>query len=174
MKPPPLLLALLVLLAGCAPGPSPVSTFLLYYPQSPSACPQGVSVQGRLPRDTPNMRNYFERVRYFADGADYGSASAGEDVPYATDGATISFQITRPAASPSLEEALTGPPYFRTWKSFYDLRYITSGADPELTLRCGEAAPPLVVQVGRPFRVVVVVEDPSAPSGLRAVQHKRQ
>jgi len=152
-----LLLGLALLLGGCPKFPMSVGYIgILYYPQDPRVCPDGVYVGLDLPPGADVLV-----VQYWA-------GSESEIVPMLD---ATSFLVTKPALAPSTpEEAVSNR---STWDGNYDISVEKIQGTIRLHFHCegsgrtqgeeGHVAP-------YDWRHFVLVEDPSRPSGLRVLE----
>jgi len=152
-----LLLGLALLLAGCPKFPMTVGEiYILYYPQDPRVCPDGVYVG----LDLPPGANILT-VQYWA-------GSEREMVPMLD---ATSFLITKPAlAPPTPEEAVSN-------LSIWDGQYVVAVEKIQGTIRfhfhcegSGRTEGEEGYVAPYDWRNFVLVEDPSRPSGLRVLE----
>ena len=147
-----LLLSLVLLLGSCRKLTWVGWIAILYYPQDPRVCPDGVYVGLDLPSDAKIL------------GVSYLRDDTREMVPMLD---TTSFLVTKPALAPSTpEEAVSGPDI---WNGSYNVAVQMTDGTIRLHFHCegsgrtqgeeGHVAP-------YDWRDFVLVEDPGRTSGI--------
>jgi hypothetical protein len=149
-----LLLGLPLVLGGCLNLPWVGTIGLIYYPQEPRVCPEGIYVRLELPKD----------VRVLAIVYEDRETSNKEPVPRLT---ATSFLMTKPAEAPATPEEAEAN--VTLWRSIYIVGLQLEDEPVGLNFHCqgsGRAASERATVARYNWADFVVVENPSRDSGL--------
>jgi len=154
-----LLLGLPLVLGGCLDFRFPVVgwIYLIYYPQEPRVCPEGVLVTLELPTDAENFS-----VSYRTGGG------YDERVPML---AATSFLMTKPAKAPATPEEAETWEGRQEWDGFYmvGIRFDGGGGYVGVNFYCqgsGRAVGEHTTTKEANSSRFIVIENPSRESGL--------
>jgi len=150
-----LLLGFPLILGGCLKFPWVGWIDLIYYPQEPRVCPEGIYVGLELPADAKVLGVAYRRGP---------GATADEPVPMLT---ATSFLMTKPAEAPATPEEAEAD--VRLWKGFYDVGVQLTDGTVGLNFYCqgsGRTASERASVAAYNWAAFVVVEDPSRDSGI--------
>jgi hypothetical protein len=152
-----LLLGLPLVLGGCLKLQLPWVGIipLIYYPQEPRVCPEGIYVGLELPADVRVLGVVYEVDR---------EPSNREPVPILT---ATSFLMTKPAKAPATPEEAEADVV--SWRGFYDVGLQLKDEPVGLNFHCqgsGRTASERATVAAYNWAAFVIVEDPSRASGI--------